>query len=100
MAVGRVTVTNAHISLHEDTSVTPAEWIASIAAIAGLVGQFIVFVYFYGGLSRAVKDHDDQFDEVSEEQKDQWNQIGTLREDVGRVKGVLGINGSILPHKH
>lgn len=73
---------------------TTGEWIASGLALIGLLIQVIVAVYFYGGLSQSVKAHDKQLEDLGEEQNDQWDTIGRLREDVGRVKGHLGINGS------
>lgn len=78
-----------------------AEWVIAGTAVAGLIVQLIVGVYFYGGLSRAVKGHDDELSDVAKDQKDQWSHIGVLREDVGRVKGVLGINGGAhVPNKY
>ena len=48
----------------------------------------------YGVHGRAIKEHDKQFEKIDEEQKDQWGKINDTREEVGKIKGHLNLNGA------
>ena len=70
-------------------------WVATL-----LVGGFTVLVnglltaYYYGRLSQTVDSHEKRLDKSESENNDQWFNINDLRENVGKIKGKLGLNGN------
>lgn len=62
-------------------------------AIATIVANLLITAFFFGSHSRAIKDHDKQFEDNASDRQNQWEAIGNIREDIGKVKGHLRING-------
>jgi len=64
------------------------EWApALVTAAVALLGWAVT----WGTLTRAVKDHDQQFDAVETEQNEQWGKINRTAEDVAKIKGRIGL---------
>ena len=63
------------------------------AALVILVNLLVV-AYYAGGINRGQKEHERRLDASDEAEKNQWSAIGDLREDMGKVKGKLGMNGA------
>lgn len=68
-------------------------WSTIVIGGITLVSNLLVTAYFYGGLSREVKNHGELIEDASKDRREQWRNINRMREDVGRVKGKLGLNG-------
>ena len=65
-----------------------------------LVGTFtvitnlIVTAYYAGRMTTRVENLEAFAKKADESENDQWSKINTLREDVGKIKGKVGINGA------
>lgn len=75
-----------------------------ITFLGGAVVQIAIAAYVYGKLTQSVSSLGDglkaessnretDIERIDEDQKEQWGVIGNMREDLGKVKGKLGING-------
>lgn len=70
-------------------------WVATLV-VAGitLVGNALITAYFFGSLAQRVKNVEQIVEKHDVDERQQWEHIGELRENVAKVKGKLGINGA------
>jgi hypothetical protein len=65
-----------------------------------LVGTFtvitnaLVVAYYAGRMTTRVENLEAFAKNADESEKDQWSKINRLREDVGKLKGKVGLNGT------
>jgi len=65
-----------------------------LAGLVPVLFNALLLAYYYGRLSQTVKNHAELHARLASEQSDQWSHINTLREDMGKIKGKLGLNGA------
>lgn len=71
-------------------------WLATlIVGAVSLVGNLLATAYFYGRLSQRVDNHDKEFSGIQQNQRDQWSKINQTAEGLSKIKGALGVNGSV-----
>jgi hypothetical protein len=65
-----------------------------IPVIVGVIIQALLAAVTYGMLVQGQREHARRLDAMDVEQSEQWGDIGELRENMGKVKGRLGLNGA------
>lgn len=73
----------------------PAWAVALIGGAGAVFGNALVTAYFYGRLSQRVESNEKDLDNHAQDMRDQQTNIGNLRADMGKVKGHLGLNGTL-----
>lgn len=63
---------------------------ATLLGVAiSIVSNFVIVAFFFGGLAQRVKNVEQDCAEQKQTERDQWQDIGELNRDMGRVKGKL-----------
>lgn len=68
-------------------------WSTLVVGGVGLISNLLVTAYFYGGLSREVKNHGDRLEKIDGKDQRQDEALRDVEVDVGRIKGHLKLNG-------
>ena len=70
-------------------------WVATLlVGFVTVLLNALLMAYYYGQLSQTVKNHAELHARLASEQAAQWSHINILREDLGKIKGKLGLNGA------
>lgn len=73
--------------------------------IGGVFVQAVIAAFVYGkltqtvsghsaGLAAETKEREKEVARIDDDQRNQWSQINKSREDIGKLKGKIGINGA------
>jgi hypothetical protein len=70
-------------------------WLATLlVGCVTVAANALLTAYYYGRLSERVEGHRQTLKRHEEENEDREERINTLRENMGKVKGKLGMNGT------
>jgi hypothetical protein len=78
------------------------EWIATLAVgVATILCNGLITAFYYGRLAERVdnhtgklSEHQRSFEANTEEQRRQWEEIGSVGKGLEKIKGKLGVNGA------
>ncbi len=64
-----------------------------LLAWVGVLIHLLLAAFIYGGVYNQTKNNTNAIGEVNDEQEFQWSHINRNRENIGKIKGRLGMNG-------
>lgn len=62
--------------------------------IATIVIQVLGLAFYYGIQYATVRDHGRAIEDLKDSDQKQWDQISLSRENIGKIKGRLDMNGA------
>jgi hypothetical protein len=72
-----------------------AVWAAWAAVLVTLIVNLMLAAWIGGGLNQKIENNTLAIKALDGEQDDQWAHINRNRENIGRIKGRLGLNGEL-----